>query len=61
MSCLVLCGWSASRGVAAPYVPASTSMSDASNFEQDDDYEDQQLDDTPPSKSDQKLFAEFDA
>jgi len=36
-------------------------MSDASNFEQDDDYEDQQLDDTPPSKSDQKLFAEFDA
>ena len=56
-----MCGWSASRGVAAPYVPASTSMSDASNFEQDDDYEDQQLDDTPPSKSDQKLFAEFDA
>ena len=46
------------RTVLAPYVPASTSASDASNFEQED-YEVAELDETPPSSADQLLFADF--
>ena len=46
------------RTVPAPHVPASTSMSDASNYEQED-YEVAALNDTPPSSADQLLFADF--
>jgi hypothetical protein len=46
------------RTVPAPYVPASTSASDASNFDQEG-YEVAELDDTPPSNADQLLFADF--
>jgi hypothetical protein len=49
------------RTASPPHVPASTSVSDASNFEQDEDYEDQQLDDTPPAAGDQLQFAAFDS
>ena len=60
-----MCGW-LSQGVdkrtaSPPHVPASTSVSDASNFEQDEDYEDQELDDTPPGQDDQGQFAAFDS
>ena len=50
---------SAFRTVPAPYVPPSVSVSEASNFVQDADYDMPEVDDTPPSIADQQLFAEF--
>ena len=54
-------GLHCARTVAAPFMPPSTSTSDASNFEQAQDDEFAEYHETPTSAIDQQLFAEFSA